>query len=483
MTSQIPSAPGRHAVGTACAASARGVKTKGVLGEFEACIAKVARGAHMAGHSPQRTLADSSDCPRDDPQTPDARANGELVTDATSDMTVVVDSKGVERTVEGIQTALSQELLDSCFDVGNLHANIERVGPHTLAAACDVQADRVMQRFGSAIAESVCLDAMAEPGTDGPSFAARAEAPVHLAPKALGQPADSRSIDATVKRRETHFAPVGIPIGERVWRLAERLARLSSDGYLSGNEGRTDAPGDVRIVGSRHSAGDLRYTADSPVGRGQTEQNRAGQISDRAANVATGGVAGGAMPAPAPPIGAQLFTAITGTPKPDGNGFGTASAGQLTTGAAPAAARGAHPVRVLEIALAPAELGEVTITLRGGEGGLSVAVVAQVAETVRKVEMETASLRQLLQGAGYSVDDITVVRAPIEVAGVPRADADSRPAGGAFGQPSGQGAQPGSAGAGEQRKSAWRGPAVDESGRRAGEVTGDATVAEWRRTV
>ncbi|OYX14883.1 MAG: hypothetical protein B7Z15_02435 [Rhizobiales bacterium 32-66-8] len=66
------------------------------------------------------------------------------------------------------------------------------------------------------------------------------------------------------------------------------------------------------------------------------------------------------------------------------------------------------PVRVLEIALSPEDLGRVTVRLRLTDAGLEVRLRASNPETARMLEQDQAALGALLRSAGVEADTITI---------------------------------------------------------------------------
>jgi len=78
------------------------------------------------------------------------------------------------------------------------------------------------------------------------------------------------------------------------------------------------------------------------------------------------------------------------------------------TGSAPQQAGSGGPVRVLEIALSPEDLGRVTVRLRLTDAGLEVRLRASNPETARMLEQDHAALGTLLRSAGVEADTISI---------------------------------------------------------------------------
>ena len=88
----------------------------------------------------------------------------------------------------------------------------------------------------------------------------------------------------------------------------------------------------------------------------------------------------------------------------------------------------APAIRTIKLQLNPAELGAVTIVVSGNEEGLRVELAAELADTVTKVDSDRGILAARLNGAGYTVNDISVARSAGQ-----SMDGDSRDQGGRHG--------------------------------------------------
>ena len=161
------------------------------------------------------------------------------------------------------------------------------------------------------------------------------------------------SLNATVTRRETHFAPVMMPQRDRGLGAAPRTTGI-------------DTPPPVSDA-----------SAPSSESRAATEQ--LGRLIERTLPE----LRGAEMRAPTP---TQLMDAA----------------------ARPQAQQAQGPVRVVELHLQPATLGSLTVTMRLSAGGLKVNVVTSVRETAARLGDDRAELTQLIRRAGYEATEITV---------------------------------------------------------------------------
>jgi chemotaxis protein MotD len=66
------------------------------------------------------------------------------------------------------------------------------------------------------------------------------------------------------------------------------------------------------------------------------------------------------------------------------------------------------PVRILKVALDPAELGHVTVNLRLAGETLDMTVTAERAETVSMLDRDRHLLSRMLEASGYSANDVTI---------------------------------------------------------------------------
>lgn len=105
----------------------------------------------------------------------------------------------------------------------------------------------------------------------------------------------------------------------------------------------------------------------------------------------------------------QVFTALSGA-------SGAAADGATTRLAPPPAitpSMAMGPVKVIEIALQPATLGSLTVTIRLSPSGLKVSVAATERETARTLSEDSAAMADLVKLAGYEVEEIDIAFAPV----------------------------------------------------------------------
>lgn len=85
---------------------------------------------------------------------------------------------------------------------------------------------------------------------------------------------------------------------------------------------------------------------------------------------------------------------------------------QQATLQAGSAARPLAPVRIVELALQPASLGALSITLRLTGAGLRVTVSASSRETAELLREDREALAALIEGAGYDASEVIVSHRP-----------------------------------------------------------------------
>jgi chemotaxis protein MotD len=67
-------------------------------------------------------------------------------------------------------------------------------------------------------------------------------------------------------------------------------------------------------------------------------------------------------------------------------------------------------LRIIKLQLNPGDLGSVTIVVSGTDDNLRIELAAELADTVTKVENDRGVLAARLNGAGYTVGEISVAR-------------------------------------------------------------------------
>lgn len=112
-------------------------------------------------------------------------------------------------------------------------------------------------------------------------------------------------------------------------------------------------------------------------------------------------------------LSGQLIDAVVRNWNPDGRFIAQSSEASGTfvrfQEALVQSSRSSTPLRVVSIVLSPAELGSVTITVKGNAGGIHIQLGAERADTALIVDGERDMLMNRLHGIGYRVDDVSVV--------------------------------------------------------------------------
>lgn len=111
---------------------------------------------------------------------------------------------------------------------------------------------------------------------------------------------------------------------------------------------------------------------------------------------------------PATPLLDQLRSVLRAPEAMPANASGEASAAPRTAAAPTVAQLTSGPVRILELALQPASLGTLAVTLRLTPGGLKVTVSATSRETAALLDDDRHALQTLMADAGYAVDALVV---------------------------------------------------------------------------
>ncbi|WP_062113448.1 flagellar hook-length control protein FliK [Aureimonas sp. AU40] len=212
-------------------------------------------------------------------------------------------------------------------------------------------------------------------------------------------------------------------------RFDEALARLSGrDGARSGSDERR---GDRRGDADRSAATDASARAADATGSA-----KAASI-DGASALGVGGAGGLGL---ATQIADRMLE-VLGEPAPRP----AANASQDSQEHLRMRAGGAA-LKTLTIQLKPEHLGTLDVSMRLSEGRLTVELAASRADTAVLLSEDRGALRQLLERAGFSVDDasITVVAKDMQPNGIRASDSSASTSGGdnsGSGSPSGQAAR------------------------------------------
>ncbi len=220
---------------------------------------------------------------------------------------------------------------------------------------------------------------------------------------ALGDETEEPVADIPVQvvRQEKHFQAAGVEA--RRWQIAQ-------DAF---SEARAMTPADAAKLAPAEAAAGERPAIPAALARGVEAMTQAAAPVAPAAGIEVMPGAVGIQ------IAARLQQVIgppteTGAPQPAGVGFEPDTRQTF----APA-------IRTIKLQLNPVELGAVTIVVSGNEEGLRVELAAELADTVTKVDADRGVLAARLNGAGYTVNDISVARSTGQ-----SMDGDSREQGG-----------------------------------------------------
>lgn len=220
-------------------------------------------------------------------------------------------------------------------------------------------------------------------------LAARARQASDIAVGNLDSQAKVSPVPATVTRRETHFAPTR-------WQLDDSNEPMG-DGRLSASAPSGAATALPR--GHKPTSSALDVATRTQMNAADHRMNPVNAAPAQQPDIAAGPVAAQIAGAVGPAVDG-LMGKSEGAEAVAPAGF-RESASPILSGA---------PVRILQLALSPAELGPVTITLIGHAAALRVEIKAERPETALQVEHEREALTRRLAEAGYMLDDLTVAR-------------------------------------------------------------------------
>ncbi len=202
----------------------------------------------------------------------------------------------------------------------------------------------------------------------------------------LGEESDAEVLPVRVVRQEKHFQPAGVEMQR--WQGAQNVREDARAPTLPAQDAKAfqpeaasrERPG-VQAVQAR--APEMAAPVAQPMSAsGEVVPGTVGmQIADRVQQAL-----GSPSPAGAPP-------------PPSGPGHDL----EARQAFAPA-------IRTITLQLNPGSLGTVTIVLSGNDEGLHIQLAAELPDTVTQVENDRNLLTARLNGAGYSVNEITVAR-------------------------------------------------------------------------
>jgi hypothetical protein len=202
----------------------------------------------------------------------------------------------------------------------------------------------------------------------------------------LGEESDVEVVPVRVVRQEKHFQPAGVEMQR--WQGAQNVREDASATTLPTPDAKAFQP----EAPSRERPGVQAVQARAP---------------EMAASVAQPVSTAGELPAGT--VGVQIAdrvqqalgspSQVSAPPPPSGPGHDLEARQTF----APA-------IRTITLQLNPGSLGTVTIVLSGNDDGLHIQLAAELPDTVTQVENDRNLLTARLNGAGYSVNEITVAR-------------------------------------------------------------------------
>ena len=222
----------------------------------------------------------------------------------------------------------------------------------------------------------------------------------------------------------THTAPTQMAQAAQAGRDRAAPANIEDEGTtpLEGAEQVDSAPLPGRTGGSpagkpaAASAQQLSPTARSPsqpAGDRSAKEQAENSLSatDRTASVAANEPPHSpvSIPTPAHQVAGQILAAAHIVESEAAGSVGVAAPQPTASGV----------VKVLRLELQPTDLGTITIRLALKQDGLDIRVEASRHDTARLLQQDQDSLAKLLTSAGYRIDGMTVVSAPIHSAAAP----------------------------------------------------------------
>lgn len=290
-----------------------------------------------------------------------------------------------------IEGPLSEDV-DASFEAGSR-------GQEAVAAASGASPDPA-ERIAQDLARATALAAAARRDP-------AASEPARVAEAATQMPAAAVA-DASPQR---DAAPMPLRFDEAVARLGQPGARGTNGGGSAGQDGhegeRRDANrSDAAGTGNRSQAR-AEVAASATPDTSSGEDGAAAPLAGLAAQVASR-IADALGPAPA---------ARTGGDSPFAPANGEASLRLRAGGAA---------LKTLTIQLQPEHLGTLEVSMRLREGKLAIELVASKPEAAAALTQDRETLRKVLEGAGFSMDDAAVTIAVRDAATAGRV-ADTAP--------------------------------------------------------
>ena len=292
-------------------------------------------------------------------------------------------------------------------------------------------------------AVATALSAADPPGQQRPVAALKGSAEGR-APAASAAPISGPTAHATPSQRPvTEAAPVTATGQGRIDEAAPQGATHigGAAGYRASAGQRTGAPAAVsrREAGATGQTGQQPTPGPAPASPLVTPES-AGATAATGTALAPGSLASAQQRAALSldPAGPMPEVEVTSGPLPRAETAATAAltgAGSMGGAGTPAGAPQLAPqlamaARALadgpvEIQLAPAELGRVTLTLTAGDGGITVAVLAERAETLDLLRRNIGLLAQELRDLGFASPGFAFAegRHPRQTAQIPPADA------------------------------------------------------------
>ncbi len=215
------------------------------------------------------------------------------------------------------------------------------------------------------------------------------------------------AVDVTVK---THLAPSAAPSVAAALKAIAPEAAQSADSARKAFAAPASQNGESAVVQeSGDTAAPVRPTPVSDFSCADKRGQDGSSSHERSAGDERSGAA--AAPPPSPtgiglPVGSssasdpspQIFQAIDSAAPQASSEAALADAGQYAQ----------QPVKTIALALAPQNLGSVSIELSLKSGKLDVKVTAAEPETAKLLQRDDAALGNLLHSAGYSVESISI---------------------------------------------------------------------------
>ena len=202
----------------------------------------------------------------------------------------------------------------------------------------------------------------------------------------LGDESEAEILTVRVVQQERHFKPAGVEMQR--WQGAQSAAE--------GAQGTAMPAADPKLVQPEAAVRDRTAVAAAQARAAEPAAQVAQPMS------ATGEVMPGT-------VGVQIADRVQeALGKPSETAASSPPAGAVHDSESRQVF--APAIRILKLQLNPASLGTVTIVLSGNDDGLRIELAAELADTVTKVDNDRGALAARLNGAGYSVTEISVAR-------------------------------------------------------------------------